>query len=410
MKIGLIGLGTIGQSVVRVLLTENFPGISLVKIADIDLARKRDYIPPEELLTDNPYDILDDPDIDVIIELIGGIEPALDYILKAFENKKDVVTANKALISLHLKEIIASAKTNKRRIRFEASVGGGIPIISSITSSLTANKIQKIYGIINGTTNYILTRMLEEKKEFSDVLKDAQKEGFAEANPSLDINGDDTLHKIIILAGLAFGRIVDMASVYKEGISKITISDLVYADELGFKIKLLGIAKIDNGNLEIRVHPVMIPKEHLLSSVSYNYNGIYVVSDLTGPLLFYGKGAGGNPTSSAVIADVFSLLRGEEMNIPDISNVSVYPIENLVLKSYIRLIVSDKPGVLALISGILAKYKISIESCIQKERGDVVPVVMVTHEAYEGDIKSAIDEIKKEDVIKDVMRIRIEEI
>ncbi|MEW6679993.1 MAG: homoserine dehydrogenase [bacterium] len=410
MNIGLIGLGTIGQATAKVLLEKGFSCLSLVKIADIDLKRKRDYTPSLNLLTDDPYEVLNDPNIDVIIELIGGIEPAKTYILKAFEHKKDVVTANKALLSLHLKEIIASAKTNKRRIRFEASVGGGIPIISSITSSLIANKIQKIYGIINGTTNYILTRMLEEKREFFDVLEDAQKEGFAEADPSLDINGDDTLHKLIVLSALAFGKIVDIASVYKEGISKITISDLVYADELGFKIKLLGIAKIDNGNLEMRIHPVMIPKEHLLSSISYNYNGIYVVSDLTGPLLFYGKGAGGYPTSSAVMADVFSLLRGEDMNIPDISNVSPYPIENLLLKSYIRFMVSDKPGVLALISGILAKYKISISSCIQKERGDIVPVVMVTHEAYEGDIRSAIDEIKKEDVIKDVVRIRIEEL
>ncbi|MEW6482126.1 MAG: homoserine dehydrogenase [bacterium] len=410
MNIGLIGLGTIGQATAKVLLERGFSCLSLVKIADIDLKRKRDYTPSLNLLTDDPYEVLNDPNIDVIIELIGGIEPAKTYILKAFEHKKDVVTANKALLSLHLKEIIASAKTNKRRIRFEASVGGGIPIISSITSSLIANKIQKIYGIINGTTNYILTRMLEEKREFFDVLKDAQKEGFAEADPSLDINGDDTLHKLIVLSALAFGKIVDIASVYKEGISEITISDLVYADELGFKIKLLGIAKIDNGNLEMRIHPVMIPKEHLLSSISYNYNGIYVVSDLTGPLLFYGKGAGGYPTSSAVIADVFSLLRGEDMNIPDISNVSPYPIENLLLKSYIRFMVSDKPGVLALISGILAKYKISISSCIQKERGDIVPVVMVTHEAYEGDIRAAIDEIKREDVIKDVVRIRIEEL
>jgi len=410
MKIGLIGLGTIGQAVARVLLERNFPGLSLVKICDIDLKRKRDFLPPREILTDNPLNLLNDPNIDVIIELIGGIEPAKTYILKAFENKKDVVTANKALLSLHWKEIMGSCCKNKRKIGFEASVGGGIPIISSICQGLIANKILSIYGIINGTTNYILTRMLEEKREFSDVLKDAQSKGYAEANPSLDIEADDTLHKLIILSAISFGKIVHPSSVYKEGISRITISDLIYADELGFKIKLLGIAKTNNDELEMRVHPVLIPKEHLLSSISYNYNGIYIISNLTGPLLFFGQGAGGSPTSSAVIADLFSILKGEGMDIKDMEEVLPFPIKNLLFKHYIRFIVADKPGVLAKISGILAKYKISIEFCIQKERGDIVPIVMVTHEALEGDIQSAIDEIKNEDVIKDVFRIRIEEI
>ncbi|MEW6007014.1 MAG: homoserine dehydrogenase [bacterium] len=410
MNIGLIGLGTIGQAVARVLLERNFKGLSLVKVADINLKRKRDYIPPLNLLTDDPYEVLNDPNINVIIELIGGIEPAKTYILKAFEKKKDVVTANKALLSSHWKEITEYAKENKRKIAFEASVAGGIPIIAGITKGLVANKILSIYGIINGTTNYILTRMFNEKREFSDVLKEAQREGFAEADPSLDINGDDTLHKLIILSALAFGRIAKEKSIYKEGISKITISDLIYADELGFRIKLLGISKLEDEALQIRVHPVMIPNEHLLAGVSYNYNGIYVVSDLTGPLLFTGKGAGGSPTSSAVIADLFSILRKECMDIPDVCECIPSPIVNLSLKSYIRFMVADKPGVLALISGILAKYKISIESCIQKERGKIVPVVMVTHEACEGDVSSAIAEIKKEPAIKDIVRIRIEEL
>ncbi|MEW6680950.1 MAG: homoserine dehydrogenase [bacterium] len=219
MNIGLIGLGTIGQSVARVLLEKDFPGLSLVKVCDIDLKRKRDYLPPNELLTDNAEEILHNPNIDVVIELIGGIEPAKTYILKAFEHKKDVVTANKALLSLHWEEIIEKAKENKRKIAFEASVAGGIPIIAGITKGLVGNKILSIYGIINGTTNYILTRMFNEKREFSDVLKDAQKEGFAEADPSLDIGGDDTLHKLIILSALAFGRIAKEKSIYKEGIS-----------------------------------------------------------------------------------------------------------------------------------------------------------------------------------------------
>lgn len=410
MKIGLIGLGTIGQMVAKVLLEKRFPELSLVKVADIDLERKRDYLPPFELLTDDPYEIINDKEIDVVIELIGGIRPALDYILKAFENKKDVVTANKALLSSHWKEIMSACKAHKRKIGFEASVGGGIPIILSIKKGLIANNILSIYGIINGTTNYILTRMFEERIEFSKALKDAQKEGFAEADPSLDIEGDDTLHKLIILSNLAFSKIVDPSLVYKEGISKITLSDLMYADELGFKIKLLGIAEIKNGALAMRVHPCMIPKNHIFSSISYNYNGIYIISSLTGPLLFFGKGAGASPTSSAVIADVFSIIKGDNMDIPDVSDCIPMEIGDLALKAYIRFMVEDKPGVLALISSILAKYKISIESCIQKERGEIVPVVMVTHKAPQKDISLALSEIKREDVIKDIVMIRIEEL
>lgn len=410
MKIGLIGLGTIGQMVARVLLSENFPGISLVKVADIDLKRKRDYLPPPSILTDNPYEIINDKEIDVVIELIGGINPALEYILKAFENKKDVVTANKALLSSKWKEIMSSCKAHKRKIAFEASVGGGIPIILSIKKGLIANKILSIYGIINGTTNYILTRMLEERIEFSKALKDAQKEGFAEADPSLDIEGDDTLHKLIILSNLAFSKNVDSSCVYKEGISKITLSDLIYADELGFKIKLIGIAKVNDGELEMRVHPAMIEKGHIFSSISYNYNGIYIVSSLTGPLLFFGKGAGPAPTSSSVIADLFSILKNDNMDIPDVYDCTPMEMGNLSIKAYIRFMVEDKPGVLALISGILAKYKISIESCIQKERGEIVPIVMVLHKAPERDISLAMSEIKNEPVVKDMVMIRIEEL
>ncbi|HAW49931.1 TPA: homoserine dehydrogenase [bacterium] len=408
MKIGLIGLGTVGQGVAEVLLEGSFPSISLINVCDID--RKKANIAPH-IFTENPNDILDNPEIDVVVELIGGIEPAKTYIKTALSNGKDVVTANKLLLCSCWKEIMSCVKDNGRKIRFEASVGGGIPIISSINQALVANRISGIYGIINGTTNYILTKMFEEKRGFYEVLKDAQEKGFAEKDPSLDINGDDTLHKLFILSCLSFGKMVDIGSIYKEGISRIKGQDLLYADSLGYSIKLLGIAKENNGSLEIRVHPAMISKDHLLSSVSYNYNGIYIIGDLTGPLLFYGQGAGSLPTTSAVIADLLSLSSNEGFAIPDVKSVSCFLMDELKLRYYIRFMAIDKPGVLAMIFGVLAKNNISIESCIQKERGEVVPIIITTHETLEGNVIKAIEEIDKSPVIKEkTLTIRIEEI
>ncbi|MDI6751490.1 MAG: homoserine dehydrogenase [bacterium] len=412
MKIGLIGYGTIGCGVAELLLEKRrHPNLELVKIADIDLERKRDFMPDKSLFTTDAFEILNDPEIDTVIELMGGIEPARSYILSAFANGKDVVTANKALLSSCWKEIMEKANSCKRRIRFEASVAGGIPLLSAVFSGLGANKIEAVYGIINGTTNYILTRMEKTKESFSNALAEAQKKGYAEACPSFDIDGIDTAHKIAILASLCFGKTSPVSSIYTEGIRRITHFDISCAAELGYSIKLLGISRMDKDRLSIRVHPTMLKKEHMLSSVSDVYNAVYIKPDLTGPLLFFGRGAGRYPTASAIYADLLALKRGEEFCIPEVEMVEPINITEITSKYYIRVQAEDMPGVLAMISGVLAENNVSIASCIQKERGKAVPIIMITHEAREGAIVSSLSKIDKSPFIKEEsLKIRIEEI
>jgi homoserine dehydrogenase len=404
MKIGMIGLGTVGTGVAEWLIKKAHPSLCLKRIADIDIERERQFMPEKSLLTTDAHKVLDDLEIDTVVELIGGIEPAKSYIMKAFEQKKDVVTANKALLSSHWVELMESAKRHNRKIRFEAAVCGGIPLLASITSGLIANRISALYGIINGTTNYILTKM-EEGIEFSDALSDAQKRGYAEADPTLDIEGVDTAHKLSILSALCFGRWCKPDSIYIEGISQITAADIQYAKELGYSIKLLGIAK---GNV-LKVHPTLLPKTHPLSSVSGVYNGVYIEGDLTGPILFTGKGAGMRPTASAVISDLLALARNEEFVLLKTEEAEPIPISETTSRYYVRFQAEDKPGVLAAISGILAEHKISIASCIQKERGDVVPIIMVTHDAKEADFVSALRKIEQSPKIKEALMIRMEE-
>lgn len=422
INIGLLGFGTIGSSVVKVLCQkkdffENQLGInlSLKKIVDKDITTKRDVEVDKSILSTNPEDILKDKDIDVVIELIGGYEPARSFILSALQLGKSVVTANKAVLSKYWQEILLTANEFGTKIYFEASVAGGIPLISSIRQGLIANKITSIFGIINGTCNYILTKMEEEDKGFNQALQEAQSSGFAEKDPTLDIEGDDTAHKLAILASLAFGQWVNDDKIYTEGITNITKKDILYAQELGYAIKLLGIAKLVNNEIEVRVHPTMIPKTHILSSVSGVYNGIYLAGDLTGPLIFYGQGAGKLPTSSAVISDIINLIK-ELGNKEDFhyylqqEKLKIREIGDVKSKYYIRFSALDKPGVLAAIAGILGEYKISIASVIQKERGEVVPIIMLTHEAKEGDMKKALEKIDKLDTIKDKsLIIRVEE-
>lgn len=385
--------------------------LQLVKIADIDLERERDFMPERGLFTKDVQKIINDPQIDTVIELMGGIEPAKSYILSALTNGKDVVTANKALLSSCWKEIMEKADLHKRRIRFEASVGGGIPLLSAISSGLGANNIEAVYGIINGTTNYILTRMEKTKESFSDALAAAQKKGYAEADPSFDIDGIDTAHKLAILSSLCFGKTSAVSSIYTEGIRRITHFDISCAAELGYSIKLLGISRIDKDRLSIRVHPTMLKKEHLLSSVSDVYNAVYIKPDLTGPLLFFGKGAGRYPTASAVYSDLLALVRQEEFCIPETEAVEPVDITEITSKYYIRFQAEDKPGVLAMISGVLAEHNVSIASCIQKERGKTVPIIIITHEAKEGAISPALSKIDKSPFIKEEsLKIRIEEV
>lgn len=424
MKVGLIGFGTVGTGVVKLLLNRKEliykrTGIDLElkKIADLDITRPRDVQVPTELLTTSAEEIIRDPEIEIVIELIGGIEPARSYILEAIENGKWIVTANKALLAEKGEEIFKKAQEKGVEIGFEASVGGGIPIIRAIKEGLVGNNFKKIKGIVNGTTNYILTKMEKLNIDFQDALSEAINEGFAEADPSLDIEGDDAAHKASILAMLAFNTLIPFDKVYKEGITEVTLKDIEYAKALGYKIKLLAIAKEDNGKVEVRVHPTMIPLNDMLASVEYEFNAITVEGDFTGPVLLYGRGAGQLPTSVAVLSDIVSLakakLLGHKGTAQSLETKQIKPIDEIECRYYLRLIAVDKPGVLAKIAGILGNEGISIASVIQMERweeGDEVPVIMMTHTAREASMQKALREIEKLDVIRGKpFIIRVEE-
>jgi len=323
------------------------------------------------------------------------------------ENGKHVVTANKALLAEHWDEIIKSAQTNNVRICFEASVGGGIPLLVPLNKSLAANHIQSIYGIINGTANYILTKMTQENRDFDDVLREAQDRGYAERDPTFDIEGFDTAQKLIILTVLGFGVYVKQDEFHVEGISKITKEDIKFAkDELGYVIKLLAISRIVDGELEVRVHPTLIPQDHLLASVSDVFNGIYIVGDVVGPVMMYGQGAGMMPTSSAVVSDCLDIIENMDEPVaygPKYTQVKrIKDMEQIKSKYYMRFTVIDKPGVLHAISGILSEFNISIASVTQKERkkGQEVPIFMMIHEALEKNVRQAVKEIDELDVVK----------
>ena len=393
INVGIIGFGTVGTGTAKILL-ENKDVISqrtgfdinLKKIADLDIKKSRGIKLPEGILTTNADDILNDPEINIVIELIGGIHPAKELILKAIRNKKHVVTANKALIATEGNEILAEAEKHGVEIGFEASVAGGIPIIKIIKEGLVANRILAVYGIINGTSNYILTKMTDEGIEFSDALKEAQRLGYAEADPTYDIEGIDSAHKLAILASLAYDIPLSFNDVYKEGITRITSQDIGFAGELGYKIKLLAIAKASGGKVELRVHPTMIPKDYLISKVDGIFNAIYVQGDAVGDTLYYGRGAGDMPTGSAVVSDVVDIgkkiVRSQESGVRSKkavliprSGLKVKGIEDIEAMYYFRFTAFDKPGVLSSISGVLGSYNISITSVIQKGRslGEAVP-------------------------------------
>ncbi|MDI6792991.1 MAG: homoserine dehydrogenase [bacterium] len=426
INIGLIGLGTVGGGVVSV-LRDNLNLIEariealvrLKKVCDLDLDRARKLGLNSEQLTARAEEVVTDPEIDIVIELIGGYEPARTFILEAIRHGKQVVTANKALLAKYWGEVMSAAAEYRVGLGFEASVGGGIPLLSSIRTGLAANRIESIFGIINGTCNYILTVMESQGKEFNEVLAEAQAEGYAEADPSFDIEGIDTAHKIIILASLAFGQWVKMEEVYTEGIIRLTRADITCAKEFGYTLKLLGIAREEKSELDVRVHPVLIPNHHPLAAVDGVYNAVYCQGSLTGPLLFYGQGAGRFPTASAVVADCIALARdllAGQVRLPwrpgDKPKI-VKGIKSAKTRYYIRFSALDQPGVLAEISGILGRHRISIASVIQKERGtkDSVPVIMLTHEALEKDMQAALSQIDQLPVIKDKsLIIRIEEL
>jgi len=426
INVGLIGLGTVGEGVARILsgkpkFLERKIGAKLVlkRVCDKDLRRKREFKLKPSILTTDVNKILNDPEIQIVVELIGGIRPAKDFILEAFKRGKSVVTANKALIAECGEEIFREAKKANVDLYFEAAVGGGIPIIKALRESLGANHIDTLLGIINGTSNYILSSMALEGLSFNQALAEAQKKGYAERDPSLDIKGYDSAHKLAILALLGFGRSVDLKDIYTEGIENVSLSDIEYARDFGYCVKLLAIAKNIDGKLEVRVHPTLLSKEHLLSNVRGVYNGIYVHGDFVGGTLFYGRGAGSRPAASSVAGDIIDVARNIKHNcvnrvpvyVPDETIKGLRDISEIETRYYLRLSVVDKPGGLAGIAAILGKNNISIASVVQKERKQarIVPVVMMTHDCREKDMRLALDEINKMSMIrKKTVALRVE--
>ncbi len=428
INVGIIGFGTVGTGTARIII-ENAgiirrrlgAPVKLKKISDLDVKRDRGISLEGIQLTSSAQEVLDDPEIDIVVELIGGYTPAKEFILEAIKNRKHVVTANKALLAVHGEEIYAAADKFGVTLGFEASVAGGIPILAAIRNGLAANNIQSIYGIVNGTCNYILTLMTNAGSKFEDVLKEAQAMGYAEADPTFDIEGIDSAHKLAVLTMLTYGTPVTLKNIYTEGISKITPLDIDFARDLGYKIKLLAITKMVNGEIEARVHPTMLPEEYPIATVDGVFNALSVVGDAVGSTMFYGRGAGDMPTGSAVVSDIMDIgrdiLSGCANRSPvagfrERSSLKIRKMEEITSCYYLRFSAIDKPGVMSRITGVLGKNNISIESMIQKGRkaAGAVPVVMMTHEAVERNIRSALDEISKMDCIAGpTMVIRVEE-
>jgi homoserine dehydrogenase len=372
-------------------------------------------------LSKDANDIFNDPEIDIVVELIGGIEPAKTFLLKGIDAGKHVVSANKALLSMHGREIFAAAAAKGVEVGFEASVGGGIPILKSLREGLVANNIVSIMGIMNGTANYILSQMTDYGLPFAKVLKDAQEKGYAEADPTYDVEGIDTAHKLVILMMMAYGINISLDDVSTEGISQIKPIDISFAKQFGYRLKLLAISKNHGDHVEARVHPTMVPEDHMLASINGAYNGIHIKGDMVGNVLLYGMGAGKMPTGSAVAADIVDIARnianGSVNRVPSLSylpemikDCAITPMEHLRCPYYFRISTLDKTGVLAAIAGILGKNDISIESVIQKDRQNTgaVPIVIRTHEAEEKAVQAAIAEIDSMEIcVEKTVMIRI---
>ncbi|MEE8128158.1 MAG: homoserine dehydrogenase [Nitrospinaceae bacterium] len=430
IKVGLIGFGTIGSGMVKILqdnqkiIKERLgASVDVIKIADLDITTDRGVKVESGILTTDANEVLDHPDIDVVIELMGGYEPARSFILKAIKNKKHVVTANKALLAKYGEEVFSAAEKNNVGIGFEASVGGAIPIIRSIKEAFVANRIQAIEGIMNGTANYILSKMSDGDHDFGAVLKEAQDKGYAEADPTFDIEGIDSAHKIAVLTRLAYGMPVSLDDIYVQGISSISKLDIKCAREFGYRIKLLAISKFDGKTIDVRVHPAMISESKPMANVNGVLNAIMVRDDLMGENILVGHGAGSLPTGSAVVADVVEIARnmisGAQDRVPlqsfqksSVQGIPLKDMSEIEGKYYLRFWVLDKPGVLSHISGILGNHDISIESVIQRikdDNGQGVPLVMMTHDASEKNIQAALKEINDmEEVLEKTVLIRVE--
>ena len=423
--IGLLGLGVIGSGVANILLnkvdtlTEKVGApLVLKKILVHDITKKRQVVTDTSLLTTNVEDVIDNPEVDIVIELIGGERPALDYIKQALANGKHVVTANKEVIAKYGYDLLALANKHRTYLRYEASVGSGIPLISSLQHDLAANEISTIYGILNGTTNYVLTKMSQEGLSFSAALQQAQNLGYAEANPSNDIQGTDAAYKLAILSSLAFHTIIDPKDIYCQGISHLEAQDFRYAKEFGYTIKLLAIAKRHGDSIEVRVHPSFIPQWSQLAKVDDVYNAVQIEGDLAGKLIFYGEGAGSLRASSAVIADVLAIAGNVRNMIGNVTepqinqNLDVQAISELHTRYYFRLKVADRPGVLAQISKALGDNDISISSVIQKESdltSQTAVLVIMTHRAQEKAVQKALADLHSLELVQEVSNfIRVE--
>ena len=428
VKIALLGLGTVGCGVWNI-LHENGEEISkrsgykveVAKVLVRNASKPRGVQIPDEIVTTNFEDILNDDSIKIVVEVMGGVEPAREYMLQAMSKKKHIVTANKMLLATCGDEVFKKADEEGVMFNYEASVAGGIPIIQAVNESLTANKVQEMYGIINGTTNFILSKMELEGSNFYDVLKEAQEMGYAEADPTSDIEAFDSQYKLAILSALSFGSKIDVEKVYREGITKVTDADIEYAKNFKMVIKLLAIAKEIDGRLELRVHPTMIPETHPLANVYDSFNAVFIKGNAVGDLMFYGRGAGELPTGSAVVADVVSILRNNiETENPspvvkdNLWKKEIMPMADIQSRYYLRTTVNDRPGVLGEITAILGKNDVSLKSVIQrgevKKIGDEVALVLVTHQTVESKVQSAIEEIKKLNAVKCIDNlIRIED-
>ena len=419
IKFGLLGFGTIGTGVVRNFqqngaIIEKRLGhkLELVKIADLDIETDRGVKLKSGVLSAAVEDVVSNPEIDIVIELIGGYEPAKSFILQAIANGKHIVTANKALMAVHGQEIIAAADKQGVSVLFEAAVGGGIPIISAIKENLCSNEFSSVLGILNGTCNFILTKMTEEGSDFSPVLQEAQTLGYAETDPTFDIEGIDTAHKIALLSALCFGTTVDFEQIYTEGISKIAAIDIQFAEQMGYKIKLLAIGKNLGNEIEVRVHPTMLPGTYQLAEVNGVFNAVRLNGNFVGPTLLYGSGAGMDATASAVMGDVMAISRdvlsGARSRIPimgyaaaQIKSLPIKAMSDIISHYYLRFTTIDQPGVLAKIAGCLGRHDISIQSMLQPEcpTTDSVPIVLMTHAAKEADVSTALAEIESLGII-----------
>jgi homoserine dehydrogenase len=428
VKIGICGLGVVGGGVYQV-LARNAEAIAAraghaIEVTHVGTRRDNPSCPlGATRVSRDIFAVVDDPDVDIVVETIGGYEVALDLVLRAVANGKHVVTANKALIAVHGNEIFARARDQGVTVAFEAAVAGGIPIIKSLREGLGANRIEWLAGIINGTGNFILTEMREKGRQFDDVLREAQALGYAEADPTFDVEGIDAAHKLVILAAISFGIPLQFDKVYTEGITELDLKDVSYAEELGYRIKHLGIARRTPLGIELRVHPTLIPEKRLLANVNGVMNAVLVEGDALGPTLYYGAGAGSEPTASAVVADIIDVSRSLE--VPQASRVpylafhehalsddAIVAIEDIETAFYLRIEVLDQPGVLSQIARIMSDAGISIEALIQKAPSEgalTVPLIMLTHRAHEGTLVQAVREVEALDtVIGHVVRIRVE--